>query len=112
MNVVKVPNGLKFVLEAGDAEQLQDNWTENDVHFLGFLLECFMLDKFEPVAPEDIGALTDAPIFAENVVRDPDDNAVVEVGDVWWYPNYMVSHFGKQLLEAGEVIFQAAPENK
>src|SRR5512135_475580 len=44
------------------------------------------------VAPETIGAMTDAPIIAEWVDHDPESGEprVDDKARVWWFPNYMV----------------------
>lgn len=63
------------------------------------------------VAPEDIGALTDSPIFADRMDHD-DTGRVREVGNVWWFPNYQVENFAEKLLAEGSVCFVAAPENE
>ena len=41
--------------------------------------------------PEDIGALTDAPILSDDIEYD-DEGEVVRVGAVYWYPR--VRRFG------------------
>jgi len=61
------------------------------------------------IQPEEIGALTDAPIFG-HVDRD-DQGKVVNVGHVWWYPDYMVSDPIEELATKGTVTFVGAPEN-
>lgn len=63
------------------------------------------------VAPEWIGALTDAPILTTDV--DYDDNGDVSVhpdNKVWWFPNYMVEDCIKTLVEEGEVVFTEAED--
>ncbi len=59
--------------------------------------------------PEEIGALTDAPIFG-HVERDDQGN-IKEVGDVWWYPNYMVSDPIEELAEKGTLVFEGEKNN-
>ena len=41
------------------------------------------------VPPEDIGALTAAPILSDEIVRD-DDGRLTAAGRVYWYPDYAV----------------------
>lgn len=56
------------------------------------------------VAPEEIGALTNAPIFSDNIERDDDGN-VVNVDCVYAYMDYAVRSPVEVLREKGEVIF-------
>ncbi len=56
------------------------------------------------VRPEDLGALTEAPILSEEV--DYDDHGNLDtVGTVYWYPQYDVSDPIGQLLTNGSVEF-------
>lgn len=109
MLTIKTAHGIKLVLEAGDAELITDNFSNNDITMLSFI--CEMLgESYQPVAPEAIGALTSAPIFTDELAL-ADDGSVEHVGNIWWYPNYQVSHFAEVLLRDKEVFFHAAPEN-
>jgi len=56
------------------------------------------------VRPEDVGALTDAPIISEDVDTDDQGN-VRNVGTVYWYPEYDVRDPVAQLLENGYIEF-------
>ena len=49
------------------------------------LLEDHLAGSWEMVPPEDIGALTAAPILSDEIVRD-DEGRVTEAGRVYWYP--------------------------
>lgn len=62
------------------------------------------------IQPEDVGALTDSPIFADDVDLD-DQGELRAVGDVWWYPDYQIFNPAEVLVEKGQVIFTPAPEN-
>ena len=53
------------------------------------LLEDHLCTGWEMVPPEDIGALTAAPILSDDVLRD-EEGIAVEVGRVYWYPDYAV----------------------
>lgn len=82
----------------------------NDTAFLSDLLEFFGFStngKYMPVAPEDVGALTDAPMFTDELDIGEDGQIAVQ-GDVFWYPNYMVQHFGHQIAQKGRVTFSKA----
>jgi hypothetical protein len=62
---------------------------------------------WECVAPETIGALTDAPIVSDDVGYD-DDGTINHVGRVWWFPNYMVENPVETLATTGRVVFTLA----
>lgn len=75
-----------------------------------FLSNDYLYDLFEKLVnnsdldwifPEEIGALTDAPILGN---RDDDG----EPTSVWWYPQYQVRSPQEDLAEDGQVIFQKA----
>ena len=55
--------------------------------------------------PEEIGALTDAPILSDDIEYD-DEGEVVRVGVVYWYPQYDVADPVAQLLASGSVEFE------
>lgn len=56
------------------------------------------------VRPEDIAALTDAPIITDDIDTDDQGN-VLKVGKVYWYPQYDVRDPVAQLLENGYIDF-------
>ena len=59
------------------------------------------------VRPEDIGALTEAPILTEEIETD-DQGHVQWVGSVYWFPQYDVLDPVAKLLENGYVDFVRA----
>jgi len=65
--------------------------------------------QFVQLSPADIGALTQAPILTDHVEYDKDGKPQV-LGNLYWYPQYEVSHFGERLLDAGSVTFAQAPK--
>ena len=69
------------------------------------LLEDHLCSSWEMVPPEDIGALTAAPILSDEIVRD-DDGRVTEAGRVYWYPDYQVRDEIEELREHLILIFQ------
>jgi hypothetical protein len=62
--------------------------------FFEDLVEWQLCNGWEKLRPEDIGALTDAPIFSES----GEDK-------VYWFPNYQIESPVQILLEKGEVTF-------
>lgn len=62
---------------------------------------------FMPISPEDINALTDAPMLTDELeIKDNGDRVVK--GKVWWYPGYETTSFLEVLLTKGSVTFTAA----
>ena len=57
------------------------------------------------VNPEDIGALTDAPIVSCEIKYFEDSDEIEDIGKVYWFPNYMVQDPLEILLKEGEVVF-------
>jgi hypothetical protein len=60
------------------------------------------------VQPEDIGALTEAPILTDDLVYEDNGSCTVH-GKIWWYPSYAVSDPFEELKNRGRVIFTYAP---
>ena len=109
------PSGnLRFVVvRPGDAVEFLNQETA-EVDMLSLLFEETGWSgngELYEVAPEDIGALTSAPIITDELNIE-DDGARKVLGEVWWYPNYMVSSWVEVLRETGEVIFTHAPAGK
>ncbi|WP_087865546.1 hypothetical protein [Comamonas thiooxydans] len=108
---------LTFTLEgAADRdtiERLLENEHMGDEGKLADMLDSFGYSGngvFESISASDVGALTDAPMFSDDVHRD-DSGTVLHVGNVWWYEPYQVANFLEVLLSTGAVTFNAAPEN-
>ena len=59
---------------------------------------------WDRILPEEIGALTDSPIFSEECERG-DQGDLIQVGVVWWYPNYMITDFVETLVTEGFIQF-------
>lgn len=106
-----LPNGnLRFTLETDEEKE--------DVAGFGHEWERILWDNvgrcsplggngWYVVAPEMIGALTEAPIVSDDVSFD-DDGKIDHIGRVWWFPNYMVECPVETLAEKGSVIFTLA----
>jgi len=58
------------------------------------------------IAPEEIEALTDAPILGE-VERD-DHGEITKTHNIWFYPDYMVTDPAEELKEGRTIIFKKA----
>jgi hypothetical protein len=66
-----------------------------------------MANGWSMLRPEDVGALTEAPILTEDLDTD-DEGHVRHVGVVYWYSQYQVLDPVAQLLENGYVDFERA----
>ena len=108
-----LPNGdMKLSIESDqerfEISELMENCGCDYIKFLYDLLD-YTGDTgnggLHPIAPEDIGALTDAPMFCDEYIL-KDDGTIENVGNVFWYPYYECRHFGDVLLVRGEVIFE------
>ena len=67
-------------------------------------IEWQLCNGWSLVRPEEIGALTDAPILSEEIEHDDQGN-VLKVGMVYWYPQCEVLDPVEQLLENGYIEF-------
>ena len=64
------------------------------------------------VQPEDIGALTSAPILSDGGTKDDGSIDLSGGANVWWYPNYAVRSPMEDIAETGKTVFTFAPEDK
>ena len=115
MDIQILPNGnLQLKADSSDIEGLIDYKGERDETML-------MADLLEPYSTNgsfaffDAGdanpfvGLTSAPCIAESL-SGPDNDGKMEVeGRLWWFPDYAVRSIVDELIEKGEVVFQAAP---
>lgn len=112
MNLQIEPNGaLTFILEEGERDDIQ-NMIDNARNDLDHEVLYNMLDMYgylgnavlTPIKPEDVGALTDAPMLSDDVEHGEDGERLVR-GQVWWFPNYAIESFAHTLMKAGSVTF-------
>lgn len=111
------PNGnLKISVETDDEREDIAKIRERNHSDSGIWCDILAMDNMEGngrfciVRPEDIGALTEAPIITDDWLYH-DDGWLEVRGHVWWYPNYMVSDPSATLLAEGSAIFTLAPES-
>lgn len=106
-------NGVLFSIDAEEREDLREpsehHWDYRFGEAFGYLL----CNGWEWLAPEDIGALTDAPILSNCMSRDDDGTMTAhsECGrecGIFWFPNYMVEDPLETLRDKGEVFFTRA----
>ena len=103
----KQANGnLRIVLlpaARADVEEIASQEMDADSR-LAETIEWQLSNGWSLLRPEDIGALTEAPILSEEVDYDDQGN-VDRVGTVYWYPQYDVFDPIGQLLTNGSVEF-------
>jgi len=100
LSTEEVPNGLKIsvAMEGRDDLDPAKSWEE------GF--EYLLANGWEAIRPEDIGALTDAPIIGHT---DQDERGnVLDAYDIYWYPEYELKNPIEELKNNGEVTFTKA----
>jgi len=76
-----------------------------------FVIESMGQLGYDWVLPEECGALTSAPIFSDEKTMN-DEGEVTFVGDVWWFPNYMLDDPWEILKNRGRVILDPEEDNK
>jgi hypothetical protein len=100
---------LSIALTRNGRRELATIVEERDAHgihaALVALLEDHLCNGWEMVPPEDIGALTAAPILSDDILRD-EEGRVTEVGRVFWYPDYAVRDEIEELRRDLVLVFQ------
>jgi len=100
LKISLIPEGKIELTEI--QEQYKEQWSD-EIMFRE-IIEHQLCNGWTWVQPEDIGALTEAPILSDDVVYN-DDGIVEFIDNVWWYPNYMVESLTEKLQENGYLIF-------
>lgn len=104
VDLKETPAGLKIeLLPEGRAwlqtERTADGWKRGTKFIFQDMLEDWFGCGWEWVLPEDIGALTSAPIL-----RSPD-------GAIYWFPEYAVQCELEEMLSQGFVMFTKVKED-
>lgn len=103
---------LKITADNQGRADLKEAWNELEYYPTeDFITEELRLQSFEFVRPEWVGALTDSPIITDELGI-ADDGTADYMGDVWWYPNYMITDPWEELKNKGRVIFTPEENNK
>jgi len=87
----------------GDVQEISSKEIDAD-NKLSEVIEWQLANGWSLVRPEDVGALTDAPILSEDIDTDDQGN-VRSVGTVYWYPQYDVTDPVTKLLQNGYIDF-------
>lgn len=105
---------LTFILEGNEAGEIAELMHDEKHHLdhgvLAAMLERFGFStngRYMPIMPEDVSALTDSPMFSNDVEYLEDGTRKV-VGDIWWFPSYEVEYFAGVLCRQGQVTFTRA----
>ena len=100
---------LRIVLtENGQAnfETIEEERNSHGINAALFaLLEDHLCNGWEMVPPEDLGALTAAPILSDEIVRG-EQGRLVEAGRVYWYPDYAVRDEIEEIRTKSAIVFQ------
>lgn len=57
------------------------------------------------VVPEELGALTDAPILSDEIVRDS-TGSIIEAKRVYWFPDYQILDEIEEMRTKGRILFR------
>jgi hypothetical protein len=86
--------------ERKELKELKNNGElDSDDSMYEFFETLIANNSFEWISPEEINALTDAPILG---FKDENGN----ITDVYWFPDYAVISPLQELLTDGKIIFQ------
>lgn len=100
---------LQIVLTDSGRAQFETIVEERDANGINAalfaLLEDHLCNGWEMVPPEDLGALTAAPILSDEIVRD-EQGRLVEAGRVYWYPDYAVRDEIDEIRTKSAIVFQ------
>lgn len=88
-------------------EMIEDAEKNHKGDILGDVIETMLANGFQWIRPEDIAALTDAPIISDEADYD-DQGKLVNIGRVFWFPAYEGVDPVRVLYEKGEVVFDVA----
>lgn len=107
LNIKTLPNGLRLTC-GNDArsELAQSDYRES-------LVGDWLHEKFAFINPEDIGALTDAPILCDCDGIDYSDDgerSILPAAQIYWFPDYMVRDPWQELASRGRIDFIKAGE--
>ncbi len=113
MQLHKLASGnLNMVMDRDDeslVSGLLDQHGDDDLGFLSSLLDTIGWSGngvLHLVNPQDVGALTEAPIISDGISIH-DDGTIEVHGQIWWFPDYAVRHVGQDLLQHEHAIFTA-----
>jgi hypothetical protein len=109
VNIEKQANGnIKLSLSASGKKKVKEAIADGtNIEADDFFIELLahnLANGWTWIRPEDVGALTSAPILSDDVKRD-DNGKLVSVVNVWWYTDYQLYSPVAEMLD-GPVEFQ------
>jgi len=105
--------GLVLTVDPKEQARMQEEFgdvLDSDDFMYDYLEGMIANSDLEWVRPEEIGALTSAPILG--IVDRDDRGELTGVDSIFWFPNYQIESPMRTLAETGTVTFDAAPEEK
>jgi len=102
VNFVEKDNQLVITLTDEGKEELENLKNLPIMDALAELFEDYMCNGWVWVSPEEIGALTDAPIISNDYTYIDDEANYYH--SVYWFPDYMIKNELKE-LENVKLIF-------
>ncbi len=103
---------LRIALTADGKDEVETFRIEKYQHGTWAALVCLLDDHlscgWELIAPEELAALTSAPILGTGIDRD-DQGKICRVEHLYWFPDYAIRDEIEELLTAGEITFDRAP---
>lgn len=114
MQYKEMPNGdLRFAASVSDREDLAQAYADGGYPKAeALVVDSVIGNGLEFVAPENIGALTNAPIFSDGFWhRDNGQPMLHKDAKVWWFPDYQVIDPWARLRDLGYVDFTLAPSS-
>ena len=102
LRLTLTPEGREELQARVDARQSID--TDSALYDV---LEDHLANGWDWIRPEEIGALTSAPILSDECSRD-EDGLLTDVGTVYWFERYQIESPVAELFKAGHVEFIAS----
>ena len=104
LNMSKVALSSKDnqVFDRDEREEFLDMPTDKA---LAELMEDHLGSGWMLVDPEDVGALTNAPMLTDDWGYDEDGN--LEIGQIYWFPDYAVRNEIKEILSRKGAFFES-----
>lgn len=107
--VLPFSGDLKICLTEEGKDELALIRDENPNIIWDELLESYSTNgSYTRINPEDIGALTSAPIITDHLEIDENDEDMISHGHIYWFPQYETVDELEELYLNGFVIFTKA----
>ena len=101
LRITLLPEGQTELLPDQDDEDFEFDQSDDTLYDL---LHYQICNGWEWILPEDVGALTSAPLLSDNAVRD-ENGKLLTLECVYAYMDYQVKSPVKELLDNGYVDF-------